>query len=283
MQQSILKRLKAAGEINTQAYLNAQMRRNQLNKELSKNYINGKPAGEWVQPDPKVYTNSKYTAIQADPRLKEYYDFVLKELRVAQRMIGVKQQDKNLWDKYSYLMPTYRKEDYDRAKEKGTYNTIKDILQDGFTIQETNHEYYTYNQNNKDIEKRTPVYAVNRVHAKEVSKDIASSIYRFRHMAHNFKVKSEIHGQVMTFQDILKNRKTLETNSAGIELIQKAAQAMGIHMPKLKEGESYNYQHVKEWLNSIMFGQHNLQKDFTVGGKTFSANQAVSTINSFGQ
>lgn len=281
VQQSILKQLKANGFENTDSYLNAQINRDQLNKFLNKNYINGKPAGDWVQPDPKVYTNAKYTAIQNDPRLKKYYDFVLQEFQTAQRMIGVNRMDKNTWDKYSYLMPTYRKEDYDRAKENGTYNTIKDMLQDGFTIQETNHDYYTYNQNNKDIEKRVPVYATNRVPAREVSKDIASSLYRFRHMAHNFKTKSEILGKVMIFQEILKNAKTLETNSAGIQLVQKAAASMGIDMPKLKEGESYNLRHVQEWLDAVMFGQTNLQQDFTVFGKTFSANEAVGTINAF--
>ena len=281
LQQSILKSLKADGQINTDAYLNAQIRRNELNKFLAKNYINGKPAGDWVQPDPKKYTNAKYTAVQNDARLKKYYDFVLQEFQEAQRMVGINRMDKNTWDKYSYLMPTYRKEDYDRAKENGTYNTIKDMLQDGFTIQETNHDYYTYNQNNKDIEKRIPVYATNRVPAREISKDIASSLYRFRHMAHNYKTKSEILGQVMVFQEILKNRKTLETNSAGIQLIQKAAESMGIAMPKIKEGESYNFRHVNEWLDSVMFGQSNLQQDFTVFGKTFSANEAVGTINAF--
>ena len=56
---------------------------------------------------------------------------------------------------------------------------------------------------------------------------------------------------------------------------------MCIDMPKLKEGESYNYKHVKEWLDSVMFGQSNLQQDFTIFGKTFSANEAVGTLNAF--
>ena len=56
---------------------------------------------------------------------------------------------------------------------------------------------------------------------------------------------------------------------------------MGIDMPKLKEGETYNFKHVNEWIDSVMFGQTNLQKDFTVFGKTFSANEAVGTINAF--
>jgi len=281
IQADIINALKNEGIGKSEALSNARIRKNELEKFRNRNYINEKPAGDWLRPKASVYTNEKYTKIQNDPRLKEYYDFVIEEFQAAQRMIGLKQMEKNGWDKYSYLMPTYRKEDYDRARENGAWNTVGDILKDGFTIQETNHDYYTYNENNRDIEKKIPIYAVNKVPSREVSRDVASSLYRFRHMAHNFKSKSEIVGQVMFFQDLLKNRKTLETNSAGIQLIQKAAKQMGIDMPKLKEGESNNYKHVQEWLDSVMFGQSNLQQDFTVFGKTFSANEAVGTINSF--
>ena len=281
IQADIINTLKNEGIGKSEALSNARIRKNELEKSRNRNYINQKPAGDWLRPKASVYTNEKYTKIQNDPRLKEYYDFVIQEFQAAQRMIGLKQMEKNGWDKYSYLMPTYRKEDIDRLKEKGVYNTIQDTLKDGFTIQETNHDYYTYNENNRDIEKKIPIYAVNKVPSREVSRDVASSLYRFRHMAHNFKSKSEIVGQVMFFQDLLKNRKTLETNSAGIQLIQKAAKQMGIDMPKLKEGESNNYKHVQEWLDSVMFGQSNLQQDFTIFGKTFSANEAVGTLNAF--
>ena len=281
IQASIISELKAKKDLTSEALANARTRKNTLEGILNKNLINEKPAGDWIRPKVSKYTNERYTAIQNDPRLKEYYDFIIQEFQTAQRMIGLKQMDKNGWDKYSYLMPTYRKEDVDRLKEKGIWNTIDDKLKDGFTIQDTNHDYYTYNENNRDVEKRVPIYAVNRVPASEVSKDVASSLYRFRHMAHNFKAKSEIVGQVMLFQDILKNRKTLETNSAGIQILQKAAKQMGIPLAKLKEGESYNFKHVQEWLDSVMFGQTNLQKDFTVFGKTFSANEAVGTLNAF--
>ena len=281
IQADIINALKNEGIEKSEALSNARIRKNEIEKIKNRNYINGKPAGDWLRPKASVYANEKYTKIQNDPRLKEYYDFVIEEFQAAQRMIGLKQMEKNGWDKYSYLMPTYRKEDIDRLKEKGVYNTIQDTLKDGFTIQETNHDYYTYNENNRDIEKKIPIYAVNKVPSREVSRDVASSLYRFRHMAHNFKSKSEIVGQVMFFQDLLKNRKTLETNSAGIQLIQKAAKQMGIDMPKLKEGESNNYKHVQEWLDSVMFGQSNLQQDFTIFGKTFSANEAVGTLNAF--
>tara|TARA_R110000787_G_scaffold84246_5_gene180752 strand:+ start:345 stop:4730 length:4386 start_codon:yes stop_codon:yes gene_type:complete len=265
----------------SQEYINAGIRKSELESKRRKNYINGKASGEWVQPDPKIYLNEKYTAIQNNPRLKEYYDFVVKELHEAHKMIGIQKVVKNKWDKNSYLMPTYRKEDIDRMREKGVYNTIKDKLKDGFTIQQTNHEYTTYNLNNKDIEKVIPVYATNLVPANEISKDIGSSLYRFRHMAHNFKTKSGIVGQVSTFRAILKDSKTLETNAAGMEMIIKSAERMGINMPKLREGESNNLIHVEEWLDSVMFGQTNLKQDFSLFGKQISANQAVSSINSF--
>tara|TARA_R110001592_G_scaffold362251_1_gene675518 strand:+ start:7246 stop:11628 length:4383 start_codon:yes stop_codon:yes gene_type:complete len=276
-----LKRLKLAGEQDTQAYLDGQQRRDATLKHRNKNFKNGAAVGDWVQPNPTVYLNPKYTAIQNNPRLKKYYTFMLQQFHQAQDMIGRKRMDKNSWDKYSYLMPTYRKEDYDRAKENGAFNTFSDTMKDSFTIQETNHDYTTYNENNRDVDYAIPVYATNRVPSREISKDIATSIYRFRHMAHGFKSKSKVSGQVNIFRDILKHAPTLETTSAGIAVVQAAAKNMGIDMPKLKDGESYNYKHVDEWLKSVFFGESNIRKDFTVLGKTFSANQAVSSINAF--
>ena len=69
--------------------------------------------GDWVQPKKDVYDNPKYAKIQSDPKLKRYYDFVLKEFQKGHRMIGTTRMDKNEWDEYSYLMPSVRKIDID--------------------------------------------------------------------------------------------------------------------------------------------------------------------------
>ena len=74
-----------------------------------------------------------------------------------------------------------------------------------------------YDDVSGELQRNVPVRYTNPVDAKDVSKDIASSLYRFRHMAHNFKAKSEIVGQVMLFRDIIKNRGTLELNPEGIK------------------------------------------------------------------
>ena len=67
----------------------------------------------------------------------------------------------------------------DRLREKGLANTAKDLLDDAFTIQETNHDFESYNELARDRDKAVPVYATNRVDAKEVSKDVATSIYYY--------------------------------------------------------------------------------------------------------
>tara|TARA_R110002020_G_scaffold389025_1_gene599675 strand:- start:394 stop:4782 length:4389 start_codon:yes stop_codon:yes gene_type:complete len=235
-------------------------------------------AGDWVQPKKSLYTNKKYTKIQSNPKLKKYYNFVLQEFQNGHQMIGHNRLDKNSWDSFSYLMPSIRKQDIDRAREQGVWTAIKDKLKDSFTITETNDEYGTYDQNTGELTKRVPVYYVNKVSARDVSKDIASSLYQFRHMTHNYKVKSEALGHVMLFKDIIKNRELLQENSSGIELIQKTAENLGYKMYKKKEGSSsYNFKHIDEWIDVVMFGQYELKQKF----KGISATKAVGALNSF--
>jgi len=203
-------------------------------KDANYNSLTNSPRREWVRPKKAKYTNPKYIKIQNNPKLKEYYDFVLEELQKGHEMIGANRMDKNSWDKFSYLMPSIRKEDIDRLREQGLVAGTKDILKEGFSIVETDDQFGTYDQSSGELNKRVPVYYTNRVPASDVSRDIASSLYKFRHMAHNYKVKSEVVGQVMLFRDIIKDRKTLATNSGGIEYIQKTSRChylkKGIHI-----------------------------------------------------
>ena len=247
-----------------------KFKRNNYNSELKQ------PIRDWTRPDPKVYTNPKYTKIQNNPKLKKYYDFVLEEFQVGHRMIG-DIMDKNSWDKFSYLMPSIRKNDIDRLREQGAWTTIKDKLKEGSSIVETDDEFGTYNQNSGELNESVPRYYVNRVPANNVSRDIASSLYQFRHMAHNYQVKSEAVGFVMTFRDIIKNRNTLVTNSSGVEYIQKTAEAMGFKLPLLKEGQTNTFQHVDEWIKMIMFGQHEIKSEW----RGFSLTKGAGALNAF--
>jgi hypothetical protein len=275
--------LKSFGpDTKVQGYTNALINKNQLEKELARNYPLGKPAGDWVQPDPVKYLNPKYTAIQEDARLKTYYDFIVQEYAKAQKMIGKQRSpDKNDWDKFSYIMPSYRKEGYDRLREKGAWNTAKDIVSDAFTIQETNHDFESYNEDVKDRDKIVPIYATNRVDAKEVSKDIATSIYRFRDMTHNYRTKNDILGQVMFFKQLIENREYLETSAGGKQIINSIAKSLGFEKFKMKEGESNASKQLNEFIDMVFFGQYNLKKELNIAGKTISLNQAASSLMAF--
>ena len=231
-------------------------------KDANYNSFTNTPRRAWVRPLKSKYTNAKYTKIQGDPRLKEYYDFVLEEFQAAHQLIGAKRMDKNEWDKFSYLMPSIRKEDIDRLKEQGAYTAIKDKLKDSFTITETNDEFGTYDQNTGELNNSIPVYHTNSVESKDVSKDIASSLYKFRHMAHNYKSKSEVVGYVMLFRDMYSNRDVLETDSSGLEFMNKTAEKLGFKMAIKKEGESFRLRHLDEFIKVIMFDQRELKQEF---------------------
>ena len=267
----------------TDEYAMQAVRLQALQDLLKKNYNSqlGKFRGDWVQPKRDVYANPKYIKIQNDPKLKRYYDFVLKEFQKGHTMIGTNKMDKNAWDEFSYLMPSIRKKDIDRMKEQGLISGVKDMLKEGFSVVETDDEFGTYDQNSGELNKRVPVYYTNRVDARDLSRDIASSLYQFMHMANNFKHKSEILGHVMLFRDMISNRKFMETNSAGIEYINKTAEAMGFRMPLRKEGESNTFKHVNEWIDMVMFGQNELKQNFNIFGKEMSWTKAVGTLNSF--
>lgn len=276
-------KLKAQDKQDSDAYMMETMKLKELISFKSHNYdtASDSPRRDWVRPKKDIYTNSKYTKIQNTPRLKEYYDFILEEFQKAHKMIGVNRMDKNPWDEFTYLMPSYRKEEIDRAKEQGVYTALKDKLKDTFTITETNDEYSTYDQNSGDINKRVPVYGVNRVESKHISKDIGSSLYRFRHMAHNYQAKSELVGQVMLFRDIIKEQDTLFTNAGGIEYIQKTAESMGFKLPLLKEGESYKFKHIDEWIDMVMYGEYELKQNFNILNQEISGTRLVGALNTF--
>ena len=271
----------AAG--NTNAASNARIELAEFEKQLNfrVNPITKKPRGPLVKPKASKYTNPKYTAIQNDPRKKEYYDFVRKELVAGHRMIGADRASKNSWEDVSYLMPSIRKNDFDRLREQGVFPSVKELLSESVTVQDTDDMFGKYNEKTGELEKSVPVYYTNVVDAKDVSKDIASSLYGFRDMAHNYKAKSEIVGQTMLFRDIIKNRDTLKVNAAGVAYLSDVANKLGIKLPARKPGESYTYKHVDAFIDTVMFGQRELKENFNLFGKQFSANKIANSINAF--
>ena len=239
------------------------------------------PRNDWVQPKKSKYANSKYTKIQSDPRLKRYYDFLIKSMNEGHDIIGAKNMYKNKWDKYSYILPSIRKEVLDRGIEQGYLKAGKDLIKDTFTITETNDDVGIYNDLSGELVKQVPVYYTNLVDAKDVSKDIASSVYRFMNMAYKYKAKSKIVGEVMLFRHVMEQRGTLEVSSSGMEQVNKVAEQLGIKLPVLKKGDSYTFKHINEWIDTVMFGQTELKQEFNLFGKNLSATQIAGAVNKF--
>lgn len=239
------------------------------------------PRNDWVSPKKSKYASSKYAKIQSDPRLKRYYDFLIKSMNNAHDMIGPNRSYKNKWDKYSYVLPSIRKEVLDRGVEQGYFKTGKDLLKESTTIQETDDDFGVYNDLSGELVKQVPVYYTNLVDAKDVSKDLASSVYRFSNMAFKYKAKSKIVGEVMLFRQVMEQRGTLEVSSSGMEQVNKVAEQLGIKLPVLKKGESYTFKHINEWIDTVMFGQEELKQEFNLFGKNLSATKLAGVVNKF--
>jgi hypothetical protein len=269
------------GRADLEADADTQLAKLIQKRNFNINPITGQPRGSFIKPKASKYTNPKYTAIQNDAKKKRYYDFIVKEFVKGQKMIGSKRMTKNSWEDFSYIMPSVRKNEFDRVYEEGAIETVKDIFKEGFTPQNTDIIFGNYNEKTGELEKSVPVYYTNNIPAKDVSKDIASSIYAFRDMAHNKQTKDEIVGQVMLFRDIIKNRDTLKVNPAGVAYLSSVANKLGIKLPAKKPGESYTYKHVDTFIDTIMFGQRELKENFNLFGKEFSANKIANNINAF--
>ena len=278
-----LQKAKAAGR--SDAEYNAMQQIKETRKAIRSmiNPVTGKPKGPLVKPKASVYTNPKYTAIQNDPRKKRYYDFTLKSLRETQQMIGKKRMRSQVYDEYSYLMPSIRKNNFDRAMEQGLVASTKELLSDTFTVQETEKDVFgNYNEQTGELQQTVPVFYTNEVDHKDISKDIASSLYQFRDMANNYVTKNEIVGQVMLFRNILKNRDTMEVDAEGVAYLSGIANKLGVKLPAKKAGESYTFKHVDAFIDTIMFGQRELKENFSLMGlKTISANKFANALNSF--
>lgn len=270
-----------AGRTESAAQLKLKL--DALNKTKRRNLTDNSkfPMGDWVKPKASIYTNPKYTAIQEDPKKKAYYDFILREFQAGQKMVGINRFKKNAWDDFSYIMPSIRKSEFDKAREEGIISSAKDMINEGASTQSTDNQWGVYNDRSGELRKSVPVYYTGVEDSKTISKDISSSMMGFRHMAHNYKIKSLIVGEVMMFKEFMSKKEVIKEDSYGVEMVDGIATKLGIQRSAKATGESYNFQHVKEWIDMEMFGQKEIKVNFNVGGKELSANKLAGSLSSF--
>ena len=216
----------------------------------------------------RLYESEKYERIQATPELKEYYDFIVDTYETAQKQIGNSQLFINSWDTMSYIMPTVRKDRLAALQQEGWKDMISEELRD-FTRLETDTQFGMMTEADGERVKSIPRFYTNRVNARDVSRDIAASMAQFVHMANLFEEKSKTVGLVESLMSIHEQRLTIPRDSkTGLPIIDKVADmARGVQNDVVKEDprNNRNYQHLKEFVDSVFYGQLDLDQGAILG------------------
>ena len=232
------------------------------------------------------YTNPKYKAIMADPKKKKFYEGLVKIYKESQDKLGTSasQLGKNSFSDMSYMLPSIRKVDKDRALEQGIISTVKEWWVDGLDMTETDRHIYGQQWETIGGKERKviPALYTNPIDQKDVSLDLVSSILQFAAMANTFEAKAGIQGQVQIMSDIIESRVTDLTSPFGLKIIDQIAKGLGIERPRTKEGyETNNFKHLTSFLEQNYFDQRDIKRQFAFFGKQFEANKLTGKLAAF--
>jgi len=260
--------------------------------KIRSSYRGGVFMGDLAVPNPKTYKSAKYEKIQNTPELKAYYDFVVKSYQASQKKIGKSELFINSWDKYSYIMPSVRKDRLAFVQQEGWRELIKENVQDLKRL-DTDTQFGVMTSADGGRIQSIPRFYTNMVEEQNVSRDIASSIAQFTHMANTFEEKSNVVGLVEAMMTLHENRQTLAIDSnTGLPLIDEISRRVTKRDNSyvLKPGvENQAYQHLKEFVDSVFYGQFDIDNTGPLGvslskvaGKaaafTATANLAFNTL-----
>jgi len=246
--------------------------------------------GEAVRPNSK-YANSKFNSMlsidentgdfTAKNEAGKYYIGLITEYHKHQSYCGKRIPTKNSWDKYAYVLPSIEAEGLEKI-QKDNYNVFKstkDYFSRGFSFLSTDDSFgAVINANKEQRNKIVPIYFVDPTDAKFVSHDVASTIVLFAGMANQFRRKSEIVGSVMIMRDLLQEREILDTNENGVPFINSVANRLGIKRYHRKKGESNNFKHLVEFIDSEFFGEKELRSQINIAGRSISANKLTNKL-----
>lgn len=279
-----------AQNVDLAGILDAQIA--ELDKQINSVYdkFNKTFRGSLTQPSPTKYVSAKYQALTRDKNSVEYryYEALLDQYKKDQAKLGKTNQLKNSWDTFSYAMPTIRKSALDKGIEgEGVGAVGKDLLQDNFSIMETDTEYGVLVGLNGERLQTVPVFFTNPVDSSDVSQDAVGSIVRFSHMSNMYEQKSRILASVESMKSIIEARGTLEESSSGIPGVDQAARRLrGLRDRVVKQDTSRNpdnhLRHLTEFIDSVFYGEqdlkNNIQGSFDILGKTINVDLSGTKV-----
>ena len=243
---------------------------NQLQDLKDKKFANvtkfGNYIGDLAQPN-KSYIDPRWEAIQANPVLKAYYDYNVKAFHEAQKKIGRSQLFVNRWDKFSYVMPSVRRDGLTTLQDEGWKGFATEQLADWKKL-ETDTQFGMMTQEDGDPVKSVPRFYTNPVNHKQVSRDVASSIAQFVHMANNFEEKGKLTGLVESMLTLHERRGVLQLDDTGRPIVDSLAQMSRAAVEFVtKEGATGNrFKFLQEFIDVNFYGQIDLKSAMRLPG-----------------
>ena len=235
-----------------------------------------------VQPNDS-YKNPKYAALERNTAAFAYYNALMKIYQSKQKMLGQTALPKNSWESFSYIAPSIRSEGLEKVQKDGAWNAVKDSIKDDFQFLSTDVNYGdAINANRESRNKMIPIFYVNPLDQKLVSRDIASSMVLFSGMTNMFRRKSEITGSVMVMRDIIKERDVLELTASSDPRAHRLSKILkGTKLSTKPEKGGKNFEHLNEWIDKIFFGEDELKETFNILGRQVSANKVANKLAGF--
>lgn len=240
-----------------------------------------------VQPNDS-YKNPKYAKLidsKGNPigAAGKYYQALLNIYSRKQKMLGQTTLPKNSWESFSYIAPSIRSEGLEKVQKDGAWNAVKDSVKDGFQFLSTDVNYGdAINANRESRSKMIPIFYVNPLDEKLVSRDIASSMVLFSGMSNMFRRKSEIAGSVMVMRDIIKERDVLELTASSDPRAHRLSKILkGTKLSTKPEKGGRAFDHLNEWIDKIFFGEEEIKETFNLLGRQISANKTANKLAGF--
>ncbi len=228
------------------------------------------------------YINPKYKTLENNKPAFEYYMALLKQYQEDQGTVGTHRMIKNHWDKYSYIAPSILSDGLEKVQRNGAISAAKMEAQDKFNFLETDINYGdSINANKENKNKLIPIFYITPTDEKLVTRDMISAIIQFNGMANMYKRKSEISGAVMAMSHIIETRETLAVNASNNPIVNTFSKIMGRSRYETKNEKSNTFKHLDEWISSIFFGETDMKKAISLGGKEISTAKLVNTLNSY--
>lgn len=253
---------------------------------LEKNRRKDRTTGKFIymnelsMPNPKLYNSSAFAAIQADPAMKRYYNYLTKLHFQAQ----AKYPDSK---ELGYKLPSVGKALEDTVREKGGWKHILPHFADTFLA--TTKDADRYGEH-----KVVPTYFLHPMPIGEISNDLLGSMLLFSQATSKYEAivgTRDVVGleqESIALMNIFREREISQTDSSGQKLVKDAAKKLGLSDPVIDKKGGYFAAFLEHFIDQNIYGVGEQKVLVTLPKKTINGvergGQTIDvgkTINNF--